>query len=36
MSIEQLKTEVGRLTKDYPKAKLPLPMMLSKRPTFRG
>ena len=36
MSIEELKTEIGKLTKDYPKAKLPLPLMLSKRPAFRG
>lgn len=36
MTIEQLKAEVARLMKGYPRAKLPLPRLLSKRPTFRG
>ena len=36
MTLEQLKAEVERLSKDYPTAKLPLPAHLSKRPTFRG
>lgn len=36
MTIEQLKAEVAGLTKGYPKAHLPLPRLLSKRPAFRG
>jgi threonyl-tRNA synthetase len=36
MTLEQLKAEVARLSKDYPRARLPLPRYLSKRPAFRG
>jgi len=36
MSLDQIKAEVERLSKNYPKARLPLPRYLSKRPTFRG
>lgn len=36
MTLEQLKAEVARLSKGYPRARLPLPRYLSKRPTFRG
>ncbi len=36
MTREQLVTEVGSLSAGYPKASLPLPMLLSKRPVFRG
>ncbi len=36
MTLQQLKDEVERLTKGYPKARLPLPRLLSKRPAFRG
>lgn len=36
MTIEQLRSEVEQLSKGYPRARLPLPMHLSKRPIFRG
>jgi threonyl-tRNA synthetase len=36
MTLEQLKTEVATLSKGYPRARLPLPRYLSKRPSFRG
>ena len=36
MSLEQLRDEVKRLSEGYPRARLPLPMLLSKRPIFRG
>jgi len=36
MTMDELKAEIGRLSKGYPKARLPLPVLLSKRPTFRG
>jgi threonyl-tRNA synthetase len=36
MTLELLKAEVARLSKGYPRARLPLPRYLSKRPTFRG
>jgi len=36
MTLPQLKAEVARLSEGYPKAKLPLPVLLSKRPVFRG
>jgi threonyl-tRNA synthetase len=36
MTVEQIKAEVQRLSGDYPKARLPLPRLLSKRPVFRG
>jgi len=36
MTLAQLKSEIERLTKGYPKARLPLPTYLSKRPAFRG
>jgi len=36
MSLDQLKSEVKKQREGYPSAKLPLPMMLSKRPVFRG
>jgi threonyl-tRNA synthetase len=36
MTLEQLKAEVARLSKGYPRARLPLPRYLSKRPSFRG
>ena len=36
MTLPELKTEIERLAKGYPSARLPLPMHLSKRPTFRG
>jgi len=36
MTEEELKAEVGKLSEGYPKARLPLPRMLSKRPVFRG
>lgn len=36
MTIEQLRAEVKRLSEGYPKARLPLPVLLSKRPVFRG
>jgi hypothetical protein len=36
MNLEQLKAEISRLSKGYPKARLPLQSHLSKRPVFRG
>ena len=36
MTLEELKAEVAKLSKGYPKARLPLPKRLSKRPAFRG
>ena len=36
MTKERLMEEVGKLSEGYPKAGLPLPMLLSKRPVFRG
>ncbi len=36
MTLEQLKAEIERLSKGYPKARLPLQTHLSKRPVFRG
>jgi threonyl-tRNA synthetase len=36
MSIADLKQELARLSGDYPRARLPLPRLLSKRPAFRG
>jgi threonyl-tRNA synthetase len=36
MTLEQLAAEVESLSAGYPKAALPLPMLLSKRPVFRG
>ncbi len=36
MTLEELKAEVARLSKGYPRARLPLPRYLSRRPTFRG
>ena len=36
MTLEQLKAEIDKLSKGYPKERLPLPMHLSKRPVFRG
>jgi len=36
MSLAQLKDEIRRLSEGYPRAKLPLPVRLSKRPIFRG
>jgi len=36
MTLSQLKEEIVRLSEGYPKAKLPLPILLSKRPVFRG
>ena len=36
MTLEQLNEEIAKLSKGYPKARLPLPRLLSKRPTFRG
>ena len=36
MIAEQLVEEVSGLSEGYPKARLPLPVLLSKRPVFRG
>ena len=36
MSLSELKEEIAKLTEGYPKARLPLPRMLSRRPAFRG
>ncbi len=36
MTLEQLKTEIARLSEGYPRAPLPLPRMLTRRPAFRG
>jgi threonyl-tRNA synthetase len=36
MTVDELKSEIVRLSGDYPKARLPLPRLLSKRPAFRG
>ncbi len=36
MTLDELKAEIEALSADYPKAKLPLPLLLSKRPVFRG
>ena len=36
MTLDQLREEAGRLLEDYPRAPLPLPKLLSKRPIFRG
>jgi len=36
MSAVELVKEISDLSGDYPKARLPLPRMLSKRPVFRG
>ncbi|MCJ7562557.1 MAG: His/Gly/Thr/Pro-type tRNA ligase C-terminal domain-containing protein, partial [Thermoplasmata archaeon] len=36
MTKEELAEEIERLSGSYPKARLPLPRMLSKRPVFRG
>ncbi|UCE80818.1 MAG: hypothetical protein JSV94_06685, partial [Methanobacteriota archaeon] len=36
MTLEQLVEETDRLSSGYPRASLPLPMLLSKRPVFRG
>jgi threonyl-tRNA synthetase len=36
MTKEQLAEEISRLSEGYPSARLPLPMLLSKRPVFRG
>jgi len=36
MTREQLAEEIRRLSEGYPSARLPLPVMLSKRPVFRG
>jgi len=36
MSAEDLAKEIKDLSGDYPKARLPLPRMLSRRPVFRG
>ncbi|MEW5747754.1 MAG: threonine--tRNA ligase [Candidatus Thermoplasmatota archaeon] len=36
MSREDIRSEMERLTKGYPGARLPLPRLLSKRPVFRG
>jgi threonyl-tRNA synthetase len=36
MTLEELKAEIAKLSKGYPKARLPLPRRLSKRPAFRG
>jgi threonyl-tRNA synthetase len=36
MTMEQLIEEIGRLSEGYPRARLPLPVLLSKRPIFRG
>lgn len=36
MTVDQLRAEAERLMADYPSAPLPLPVMLSKRPIFRG
>jgi len=36
MSAEELAKEITDLSGDYPRARLPLPRMLSRRPVFRG
>jgi threonyl-tRNA synthetase len=36
MTKEQLVDEIRKLSEGYPSARLPLPVMLSKRPVFRG
>lgn len=36
MTLDELKSEIASLSEGYPRARLPLPRMLSKRPTFRG
>ena len=36
MTLQDLKADIDRLSEGYPKARLPLPTKLSKRPTFRG
>jgi threonyl-tRNA synthetase len=36
MTLQELKAEIGRLSRGYPRKDLPLPTLLSKRPTFRG
>jgi threonyl-tRNA synthetase len=36
MTLDELKGEIGKLSAGYPDAKLPLPLLLSKRPVFRG
>jgi len=36
MTLPQLKEDVAKLSVGYPKARLPLPILLSKRPVFRG
>lgn len=36
MTKDQLREEIQRLMADYPRAALPLPMFLSRRPVFRG
>jgi threonyl-tRNA synthetase len=36
MTLDQLKDETEKLSRGYPKARLPLPVHVSKRPVFRG
>jgi len=36
MTVDELKAEIGKLSAGYPKARLPLPKLLSRRPVFRG
>ncbi|HJX04243.1 MAG TPA: His/Gly/Thr/Pro-type tRNA ligase C-terminal domain-containing protein, partial [Thermoplasmata archaeon] len=36
MTLQDLKADIDKLSEGYPKARLPLPTKLSKRPTFRG
>ena len=36
MTLEQLRLEIEKQSKGYPKERLPLPKLLSKRPVFRG
>jgi len=36
MTLEELKQSISKLSEGYPKARLPLPRLLSARPAFRG
>jgi hypothetical protein len=36
MSRKELGAEMEELAEGYPKARIPLPKMMSKRPVFRG
>ncbi|MCK4319877.1 threonine--tRNA ligase [Candidatus Micrarchaeota archaeon] len=36
MNVEEIEKEIAEKTRDFPKTKLSLPQLISKRPTFRG